>query len=45
MNRLKSFLLKILYAYGKKGAFRPSHHGTYEAKVPQCLYNDICGKK
>ena len=37
MSFLRKILIRFLVGYGKAGAGKPSYHGFFEQKVPDCL--------
>ncbi len=37
MKAIIDLLIRFFVCYGKTGAKRPSFHGFYEQKVPDCL--------
>lgn len=37
MTKIIHSMMVALYKYGKLGAHQISFHGSYEAKVPDCL--------
>jgi len=43
MNWLKRILASVLTYYGRAAAGRPSYHGAFECRVPECLQKKVTG--